>query len=111
MASEQIFTKELRQHRVCSGKTWYTELFVKAADLIDSQAAEIERLEKLERRAIAMMPVFQDARDAITALTKTQCKLHRIRPDLADCMDTIGIKERWEAREAAQSAAQETAHE
>ncbi len=76
-------------------------------DLIDTQAVEIKRLQKVEHRAYAMLPLFQDARDAITALSVTQCKLHHISPDLADRMDDVGIKERWEAHEAAQSTAQE----
>ena len=67
---------------------------------VESQATEIEHLRRPKKREQAMMPLFQDARDAIVALTKSQCKLHHISPDLADRMDDVGILERWEASEA-----------
>lgn len=37
-----------------------------------------------------VMPVLQEARDALCALTEMQRKLHRIAPDLADRMDAAG---------------------
>lgn len=37
-----------------------------------------------------VMPLFQEARDALTAITEMQRKLHRIAPDLADRMDAAG---------------------
>lgn len=37
-----------------------------------------------------VMPLFQEARDALTALTEVQRKLHHISPTLADRMDEAG---------------------
>lgn len=51
-------------------------------------------------RLEAMLPLFQEARDALTALTTTQLKLHGISPTLADRMDEVGIPARWQARRA-----------
>ena len=73
-------------------------------------AERIEELEEIKLIANAMMPLFQDARDAITALSVNQCKLHHISLDLADRMDDVGIPERWQAtRAAAEAAAKEGA--
>ena len=49
-------------------------------------------------RLKAIMPLFQEARDALSAITTVQAKLHNIRLDLADRMDDVGIPERWRAR-------------
>lgn len=73
------------------------------ADLVVDQRkrfAEIEaENEKLTKRLSASLDLLQEARDAICALSTMQIKLHHIRPDLADRMDTVGIRERWEAVE------------
>ena len=69
--------------------------------IIQSQKCRIAELEAIDRRARAMMPLLQDARDAVVALSMSQCKLHHISLDLADRMDAVGIKERWDAAEAA----------
>lgn len=37
-----------------------------------------------------VMPLFQEARDALTVISEAQRKLHRIAPDLADRMDAAG---------------------
>ena len=37
-----------------------------------------------------VMPLFQEARDALCALTVTQVRLHNISPSLADRMDSAG---------------------
>lgn len=37
-----------------------------------------------------VIPLFQEARDALTALTEAQRKLHGISPSLADRMDEAG---------------------
>lgn len=37
-----------------------------------------------------VMPLFQEARDALTAINESQRKLHGIRADLADRMDEAG---------------------
>lgn len=76
------------------------ELDLRTIDLIESQAAELTRLREMEHRFRTMMPLFQDARDAITALSMNQCKLHRISLDLAERMDDVGIIERWNALQA-----------
>ena len=66
-------------------------------------ATDVDTIRKerdlLRERLVAMMPLFQEARDAITAITTTQLKLHDISPTLADRMDDVGIPERWKARQ------------
>jgi hypothetical protein len=49
-----------------------------------------------------VMPLFQEARDALTALTEAQRKLHGISPTLADRMDEAGTfsLDDWQARAA-----------
>ena len=80
---------------------------VKHAGLIDELRRQQEVVaEKYKRRLQAMMPLFQEARDAICAIPKTAAKLRGLRLDLADRMDDVGIAERWAAREAAQAAAE-----
>ena len=54
----------------------------------------------LKRRLAAMMPLFQEARDALPCITLAQAKLRGLRLDLADRMDDVGIAERWKQREA-----------
>ncbi len=51
--------------------------------------------EELLARLKAIMPLFEEARDAICAITTTAAKLHNISPTLADRMDDVGIPERW----------------
>lgn len=62
---------------------------------------EIERLQESHRRLKAIMPLFQEARDAITAITLESAKLRGIRLDLADRMDQIGEADRWKEYDAA----------
>ena len=70
-------------------------------NLPDSKAAkEIDRLLAIERRFKAMLPLFEEARDALPAIPMHAAKLHGIDPKLADRMDDVGIKERWEAQDA-----------
>ena len=57
---------------------------VKAAD--DGEIPKEYLLAKLQR----VIPLFQEARDALTALTEAQRKLHNISPTLADRMDFAG---------------------
>lgn len=71
----------------------------------DSVTVTKERLAELEdrsRRIIAMMPVFQEARDAICAITETQRRLHNISHSLADRMDELGDADRWRTLAAAE---------
>ena len=39
-----------------------------------------------------IIPLFQEARDALTAITVVQMKLHNISPSLADRMDVAGTR-------------------
>lgn len=57
-----------------------------------------------DRRTKAMFPLFEEARDAITALTTVQCRLHNIRLDLAERMDDVGIPARWLVKDAMPAA-------
>ena len=72
-----------------------------AAEVIAEQRAEIERLEAAERRLKAMMPLFEQARDALPAISEASRRLHNIDPMLADRMDDVGIASRWVAIDAA----------
>jgi len=56
--------------------------------------------ERLRRRLAAMMPLFEEARDALPAIPLAAAKLRNLRLDLADRMDAVGNKELWEAAEA-----------
>lgn len=59
-------------------------------------------LTAIRARMRAMLPLFQEARDALTALTIPQCKLHGIDMFLADRMDDVGIATRWNKRALAE---------
>jgi len=54
--------------------------------------------DELRARLAAIMPLFEEARDALCALRPMQVKLHNISPTLADRMDDVGDPERWKAR-------------
>lgn len=56
---------------------------------------ELERLKAVERRFNAMLPLFEEARDALPAITKTSARLRGISPTLADRMDRVGIPDEW----------------
>ena len=58
---------------------------------------------KLKRRMAALIPLFQEARDAITAIPLAAAKLRGLRLDLADRMDEVGELARWEAIDAMRS--------
>lgn len=62
------------------------------------------RVAELEERLDAMMPLFEEARDALPAITLGSAKLRGIRLDLADRMDDVGDPERWAARKSASAA-------
>lgn len=68
------------------------------------QGNELDRLsaerDALKARLQAMMPLFQEARDALTAIPLSSAKLHGLDLSLADRMDDVGIPARWEARAA-----------
>ena len=68
---------------------------------------EREGLQAAERRLQAMMPLFEEARDALPAITETARKLRGISASLADRMDEVGIDERWKKLDAALSALEE----
>ena len=62
------------------------------------------RVAELEERLDAMMPLFEEARDALPAISLGSAKLRGIRLDLADRMDDVGDPERWAARKSASAA-------
>ena len=57
--------------------------------------SRLNELEERERRLLAIMPVFQEARDAITVITEHQRRLHNISIALADKMDELGEADKW----------------
>lgn len=66
----------------------------------DRLRAENERLQKIERRFTAMLPLFEEARDALPAISETARSLHGLSPSLAARMDDVGVPDRWLQREA-----------
>lgn len=54
--------------------------------------AEVIFLAGAYNRLRRIIPVFEEARDALCALTVTQCRLHNIKLDLADRMDKLGTE-------------------
>lgn len=71
-------------------------------------AAELDalraRVAELKERLDAMIPLFEEARDALPAITLESAKLRGILLDLADRMDDVGDPERWAARKSASAA-------
>jgi hypothetical protein len=63
--------------------------------------ADTQRLRASERRLKAMIPLFEEARDALTAIPLASAKLRGVRLDLADRMDDVGVPSRWEVIDAA----------
>ena len=60
--------------------------------------ADVEQLTESHERLHAMIPLFQEARDALSAIPLTAAKLRGLDLTLADRMDDVGIPERWKAR-------------
>ena len=63
-------------------------------------ANELNELRCRSDRLTAMMPLFEEARDALCAISTTAAKLHNVRLDLADRMDVVGDPELWKARQS-----------
>lgn len=61
----------------------------------------IAERDRLKARMDAMMPLFEEARDALPAITETSARIRGVRLDLADRMDAVGDPERWAASRAA----------
>jgi len=59
--------------------------------------ASAPRLLESDARLEAMLPLFEEARGALCAISTTSMRLHGISPTLADRMDVVGIPERWHA--------------
>lgn len=66
--------------------------------------AENKRLSAIERRFKAMLPLFEEARDAITVIPLTLARLHCLDLTLAARMDSVGIPEQWKQIDAASGA-------
>lgn len=71
------------------------------AALIAEMEARLRELEAGDRRLKAMLPLFEEARDALPAITEHSRKLRGISLTLADRMDDVGIYDRWKAIDAA----------
>ena len=67
-------------------------------EMVSIPKVELERLKDSHERLKAMMPLFQEARDAITVIKHPQAVLAGLNLTLADRMDDVGIAERWTAR-------------
>lgn len=66
--------------------------------------AENERLSAIERRFKAMLPLFEEARDAITAIPLASARLRGLDLTLAARMDSVGIPEQWKQIDAMNQA-------
>lgn len=67
----------------------------------EAGAVPEERMKKLldhEERLKAIMPLFQEARDAICHIPLRIARLVGLDLSLADRMDEVGVKEKWEKR-------------
>jgi hypothetical protein len=73
--------------------------------LAEETAAALRDGEYYKWRLTEIMPLFEEARDALTALRMEQCKLHNISLSLAERMDTAGTRTRaeWDAARKEQS--------
>lgn len=67
---------------------------------VEDELAQAQReRDGFMRRLSAMFPLFEEARDALTAIPLASAKLHNVRLDLADRMDDVGDPARWAERE------------
>jgi hypothetical protein len=85
----------------CTFRNHARDLERELADAINRLSEAVDERDALKRRLAAMFPLFQEARDALTAIPLASAKLHGIRLDLADRMDDVGVPDRWKAREEA----------
>ena len=77
--------------------------------LVDEKVAaesELARLRACERRLDDMLPLFEEARDALQGITLSSAKLHNISLSLGDRMDEVGVAENWKAKDAARQPIQ-----
>ena len=65
---------------------------------IPVDADELDRLRDCDERLKAMLPLFEEARDALCAIPLASAKLHNVSLTLADRMDDVGIPARWKVR-------------
>jgi hypothetical protein len=65
-----------------------------------AQLAAAERdAAELRERLTAIFPLFEEARDALPAISTVSARLHNVRLDLADRMDDVGDPEKWAKRQ------------
>lgn len=100
-AADDIVALQGRIVRQCQS---VNELVAATEKCIEERDALRARVAELEERLDAMMPLFEEARDALPAITLGSAKLRGIRLDLADRMDDVGDPERWAARKSASAA-------
>jgi hypothetical protein len=84
---------------VIEGSKLERELAARTAELKEARR-DADRSAGAVRRLTAMLPLFQEARDALPAITLASAQLRGIRLDLADRMDDVGVAERWNAIDA-----------
>jgi hypothetical protein len=69
-----------------------------AAKLREENAELVRERDKHWRRLQAMLPLFQEARDALPAISLVSAKLRGLDLTLGDRMDEVGVPELWRAR-------------
>jgi DNA-binding ferritin-like protein len=90
---------DLHKQATVERSHYYTGKCVREAlEAIESLSAERASARRdadyYKCRLTEIMPLFQDARDAITAIPRHSAKLHRIDLNLADKMDAAGTRTR-----------------
>lgn len=73
--------------------------------------AALKDVEYLRWRIAEIMPLFQDARDAITVISETQRRMHGISFTLADDMDRAGTRTREEFDAIAARGGEDATHD
>jgi hypothetical protein len=90
--------------RDCAGDN----LIFHLANEVAEARLRIPKLEAAERRLRDLMPLFEEARDALPAISTTAARLRGVRLDLADRMDAVGDYEQWKAHDNARQALTKT---
>lgn len=76
-----------------------TRYYEQQANHTESNGMLASERDALKRRLEAMLPLFQEARDALTAIPLASAKVHNIDLSLGDRMDDVGVPSRWAARD------------
>ena len=88
------------QEKLAFAENQVKEAYERINNNLEKLADQQAIIDRRTKRLNAIMPLFQEARDAICAISLTEAKLRGIDLTLANRMDDVGIQERWDAAEA-----------